>query len=293
MKNQLSTGFLRRQYMEHANFEIYYYNDLNPANVSMHLHNHYEFYLFLEGAIDYNIEQSIHHLEPGDFLLIPPGVRHHPIVLNASCPYRRFVLWLSTPYYETICRAHPDFSYTFDEAARQKKYHYHADFLQFQAMQGQLIGMIEESQSQKAFHELNTHLLIASFLVHLNRQFYEQLHQISPRYENVLYLNICDYINNHLEEDLSLDKLASFFYVSKYHVSHVFKEHMGISPHRYILKKRLQASKNGILSGIPLNDIFHKYGFNDYSSFYRAFKKEFGMSPSDFKTQHSPTEFLN
>lgn len=115
---------------------------------------------------------------------------------------------------------------------------------------------------------------------------YHQFHKRPASYSNALYLNICDYINNHLEEDLSLEHLASFFYVSKYHISHVFKEHMGLSLHQYIIKKRLQACKNGILSGAALTSLYQQYGFHDYSSFYRAFKKEFGQSPREFREQH-------
>lgn len=118
------------------------------------------------------------------------------------------------------------------------------------------------------------------------------LHQVPAAYENVLYLNICDYINNHLGDDLSLDHLASFFYTSKYHISHVFKDNMGISLHQYIIKKRLQASKNGILSGIPFGELYHQYGFSDYTSFYRTFKKEFGLSPKGIQGAESPARGL-
>ncbi|EIW27601.1 helix-turn-helix transcriptional regulator, partial [Pelosinus fermentans] len=135
------------------------------------------------------------------------------------------------------------------------------------------------------FHKLNSELQIHSFMLLLNRITYDMLHQVPAAYENVLYLNLCDYINNHLGENLSLDHLASFFYTSKYHISHVFKDNMGISLHQYILKKRLQASKNGILSGIPFGELYHQYGFSDYTSFYRAFKKEFGLSPKEFREQ--------
>ena len=95
--------------------------------------------------------------------------------------------------------------------------------------------------------------MAVSFLVYINRLLYDSLHQKSAVYENVLYLNICDYINRHLEEDLSLDSLSSFFYVSKYHISHIFKDNMGIPLHQYILKKRLHASKNAILSDQPIS----------------------------------------
>ena len=137
---------------------------------------------------------------------------------------------------------------------------------------GKLTDLIEESASGRAFHRLTAELMAVSFLVYINRLLYDSLHQKSVVYENVLYLNICDYINRHLEGDLSLDSLSSFFYVSKYHISHIFKDNMGIPLHQYILKKRLHASKNAILSDQPISHVYHQYGFKDYTSFFRAFK---------------------
>jgi YesN/AraC family two-component response regulator len=123
-------------------------------------------------------------------------------------------------------------------------------------------------------------------LLYVNRLTYDRLHEVSSVYTSALYVNVCDYINSHLEEDLSLDALADFFFVSKYHISHVFKNNMGISLHQYVLKKRLHACKNGILAGSPVGSLFQQYGFSDYSSFYRAFKKEYGLSPTEFRLQH-------
>ena len=44
--------------------------------------------------------------------------------------------------------------------------------------------------------------------------------------------------------------------------------------------------KNAIMNGLNITDVFNKYGFKDYSSFYRAFKKEFGLSPKEYKEVH-------
>ncbi|KEZ91843.1 AraC family transcriptional regulator [Lacrimispora celerecrescens] len=285
MRKELSTGFNERQYMNSGEFEVFFYKDLDLNHVVDHSHSYYEVYFFLNGDVTYDVEGKQYPLQYGDYLLIPPEVKHHPIFHSTGKTYQRIVLWISRNYFETMCSWSEDFSYSFRYVSENNHYHFRRDFVTFQNIQGRLLDLLEEIHGNKAFHKLNSELQIHSFMLLLNRITYDMLHQVPAVYENVLYLNLCDYINNHLEENLSLDHLASFFYASKYHISHVFKDNMGISLHQYILKKRLQASKNGILSGIPFGELYHQYGFSDYTSFYRAFKKEFGLSPKEFREQ--------
>ncbi|WP_394525536.1 helix-turn-helix domain-containing protein [Lacrimispora sp. JR3] len=285
MKKELSTGFNERQYMNSGAFEVFYYKDMNLDHIQDHSHPYYEVYFFLSGDVTYEVEGIRYPLQYGDYLLIPPGAKHHPIFHSSGKNYQRFVLWISNEYYESMCSWSKDFSYTFQYAEENRQYRFRTDFITFQNIQGRLLELLEELHGTRPFHMLNAELLVHSFLLLINRITYEMLHQVPQTYENVLYLNVCDYINNHLNENLSLDHLASFFYSSKYHLSHVFKDNMGISIHQYIIKKRLNASKNGILSGIPFTELYHQYGFSDYTSFYRAFKKEFGLSPREFREQ--------
>lgn len=286
MKKDLATGFDTRQYMQHQEFELFYYKDINPYHISSHTHEHYECFFFLEGDVDYQIGEAVYHLESGDFLMIPPHTTHRPLFSPRKSVYRRFVLWLSPGFYQSLCHNDRNYSYGFDYVKKERNYHFRSDFNDFHHLHGMLLELLEESRGSHAFSPLRSNLKAASFLVELNRIIYNHNHQVPSMHFNVLYLSICDYINNHLGEDLSLETLASFFYVSKYHISHIFKEHMGLSLHQYILKKRLYACRNEILSNIPLTELYRQYGFNDYSSFYRAFKKEFGQSPSEYREQH-------
>ena len=282
MKKQISSDFNTRQYMQPVDFELFYYNDTTLKSVAAHVHDYYEFYFFLEGDVEYHMADKSYLLEYGDCLLIPPGVPHFPEFLSHDKPYRRFVFWLGSDYYRKLRQADEELAYGFDYAGSHQVYRFHTDTITTQEIQGKLTDLIEESGSGRAFHRLTSELMAVSFLVYINRLLYDSLHQKSAVFENVLYLNI----NQHLEGDLSLDSLSAFFYVSKYHISHIFKDNMGISLHQYILKKRLHASKNAILSDQPIGHVYHQYGFKDYTSFFRAFKKEYGVSPKEYREQH-------
>ena len=90
-------------------------------------------------------------------------------------------------------------------------------------------------------------------------------------------------MEEHLEEDLSLDRLAGEFFVSKYHIAHLFKDNMGMPIHQYILKKRLEACKEAIRNSAKISEVYFMFGFKDYSGFYKAFKKEYGISPKEWQ----------
>jgi len=286
MKKNLSTRFNVRQYMNNRDFEIFYYHDLELAHVSPHKHSHYEFYFFLEGELSYEVDEKQYHLKTGDYLLIPPDILHRPHIEKKDIPYRRIVLWISKEYFHTLCGLSADFSYGFHQAMSEQQYHFRHDFIVSQEIQGKLIDLIEEIRSDHPFHELHCNLKIAYFLAYINRIIFEQKNLTLTTVETPLYLRVCDFIHGNLTEQLSLQKLSEEFYVSKYHISHTFKDNMGISLHQYILKKRLQAIKAGILTGMPLAKLAEDYGFTDYTSFFRAFKKEYHMSPKEFKEQN-------
>jgi len=142
---------------------------------------------------------------------------------------------------------------------------------------------MEEIHAERYGKEARIFINICDLLLHLNRMAYEKNNPGKIKEDQNLYRNILQYIDDHLEQDLSLEYLAGEFYVSKYHIAHIFKENTGISIHQYIMKKRLAACQDAILGNISISRAYLMFGFKDYSSFYRAFKKEFGISPKEYK----------
>ena len=98
--------------------------------------------------------------------------------------------------------------------------------------------------------------------------------------DNELGARVAEYLNRNIERNLSLDKLARHFFISKYHLCRAFKSYSGISVHSYINHKRIMYAKQLIDSGVTASGAAEKVGFGDYSAFYRAYVKILGKSPT-------------
>lgn len=283
MKKSYKAEFTKRQHMLSRDYEIYYYSDNDFQNVDSHIHKYYEVYFFLEGNVSLLIRDKMHKLCQGDVVILPPGIPHKAVIHDHSKPYSRFVFWMSVEYYQRLKEKSDDYYYIIQCAVEKKQYVYHNDVVQFSSIQSKIFHLIEEINSDRFAKESKIFIGICDLILHLNRMAYEKNHPRKRKEDQDLYHNILQYIDDYMEQDLSLENLAGKFYVSKYHIAHIFKENTGISIHQYIMKKRLAACQDAILSDISISKAYLMFGFKDYSSFFRAFKKEFGISPKEFK----------
>ena len=284
MQKNLQTRFSTRQYMLSRDFELYYYNEHYTSKVDTHTHDYYEFYFFMEGDVSIEIEGQRYPLRYGDMVVIPPHRRHRAVVHNHAQAYRRFVFWVSREYASRLMELSPAYGYLMQRAEVSGKNVFHSDVITFNATQFKIFQLIEEMQMERFGREARIPLLVNDLILHLNRMVYEEENPAKVK-EQDLYQNLIYYIEEHLEEELSLEKLAGAFFVSRYYVAHVFKEQAGISVHQYILKKRMQASREAILGGENISQVYERFGFRDYSSFYRAFRREDGMSPKEYREE--------
>ena len=271
--------------MQSKDFEAFYYSDLNFQTLPAHTHDYYEFYLFLEGDLDLEISGHARPLHPGDMVLVPPGVSHHALMHSSDRPYRRFVLWVSQEYAARLLKESPDYVFLMQRAATSSRCYYHFHEAEFSSIQSRLIRLLEEFHSNRYGRNAAVYLALNDLLLYMNRIIYEREHPVVSGSGDLMQ-EITLFIDEHLTEDLSLDVLADHVCLSKYYIAHYFKDNLGISIHQYITKKRLQSCSEAIAAGSDITRTFDEYGFRDYSSFYRMFRKEYGMSPREYQEAH-------
>jgi AraC-like DNA-binding protein len=91
------------------------------------------------------------------------------------------------------------------------------------------------------------------------------------------------FIDDHVMENLSLDKILLQVGISKYHFIRVFKNTFGISPYQYQKRKRLDLAKIDLINGNDISYTAIRFGFPDVHSFSKAFKQQFGKTPGSIR----------
>lgn len=102
---------------------------------------------------------------------------------------------------------------------------------------------------------------------------------------------VFEYIDNNLDTKLSLNKVSEIAYFSPFHFHRVFKLITSETLNAYITRRRIEKSASDLLhKNLATKDIALKYGFNETAAFSKAFKKFYGVSPTQFKKQN-PNRF--
>lgn len=275
MNEYEKTGYLN------SNFKIFHLVDKGMTPIGFHFHDFHKILLLMKGNVSYCVEGRTYDLQADDIVFVPAGEVHRP-VLHDTAIYERIIIYISKDYLNTYRTDNYDLAQCLIEA-HQKQSHVLRVPAFGTTKLGQIVRELEQSlDSNEYANELYHNLLFLEFMIQLNRvAIHDGIEYLSNSSSNKKMIDVIDYLNEHLTDDLSIDFLAETFYLSRYHLMHAFKEETGYTIGNYLSTKRLLLARDRIRQGEPITNVCYECGFRNYSTFSRAYKKNFGCSPRE------------
>ncbi len=256
--------------------ELYFHHTFDekpdPEKFIMHAHDAYEILYVISGSGTFGAEGMHYEINPGGVYITRPAETHH-IGIESNTPYERMAIHFSQ---DTVL--------PFDKSgellrAFNDRAHGRLNYFE-QLPDGEFFKKCFNRMDEGAAFGRER---IVAYLIPVLNEIRNYFDTSQKNYDTTQTASseLVDYINRHLFEDLSLDKISERFFISKSQVNRAFRKATGSSVWEYVVIKRLLSARNAIREGVPINDAFRSSGFKDYSTFWRAYKNHFGCSPKD------------
>lgn len=272
-------GYEQRGYL-HEEFHLFHLTSEIREPVDWHYHAFHKLCVYLGGsAASYGIEGRSYVLEPGDIILVPQGSIHRP-ELAPGAAYDRMILYLSPDFLRKADAGEAGLETCFLQAAASFRFVVRTGSRSSALLRR--LFQLERALKEDGFAQaLLAQSLLYAFVIELTR---------STQSDELVFAgaSACDekiaailqYLSHDPTENISIDALASKFYISKYHMMRRFRAQTGYTIHAYLVGKRLMLARELIADGTPVMEAAALSGFGDYSAFSRAYRRQFGAAPA-------------
>jgi len=247
-----------------------------------HFHEQYEIMLSLSENAEMFVKDRSYPMQYGSLILLSPAVLHRS-VCKEDQQYNRYIIHFSKEYAEALSTNSTNLLRIFTSG----RVHF-----QFPPKETKrLISLYEQCIADYTGYgaDLKRQMCFINLILYVEEvisRLSGTLPEKSDGFKNSVS-EILDYIPDHLRDDLSLDALSARFFISKPHLSRMFREYTGFSPGEYIIKTRLMHARALLRQGKSVMEACEGSGFRSYAHFIRTFRQLVGMSPGKYKNTYS------
>lgn len=274
-------AFYQEIEMDSPYTEVWWEQDFLSEIEPLHSHSFYEILYCTEGDIQYLLGTSLHHIGTGDLVVIPPGSSHRRLPFMPNTSHGRYGLWVNASWFESMGQAFPELM-----ALKNVPSILTVKETAWENIETHFSRAWRETQEQSPLWQVNVYGEIILLLADLCRAFTELASEEKNRkQEPDLLEQILSFVEVNLSEKITIADTARHFFISESCITHLFCKKAGLSFYRYVTQRRLIAAKSLIGKGIALEQIGQAVGFGSYSNFYRAFVREYGITPSQFRAR--------
>lgn len=239
----------------------------DPGIYVNHIHDYCEILLFISGDADYNIDGQTFHPSPYDLIFIPSAT-YHCLLPVSSQPYENYVIGFKS---DIIGQEHYKKLFSSPLLISIKE---ETELCSFFSR----LDMYEKYYDEKDF-SICAFALIKELAIYCS---YRKDTLRSAQSEPLTHIErIVNFISENIEAPIDAHSIARHMHFSESYIQNLFSQNMRIGLKKYIMQKKIYAARCDIQNGMSPSQVGKKYGFGDYSSFYRLYKKTFGISPQE------------
>ncbi|MCR4990602.1 MAG: AraC family transcriptional regulator [Lachnospiraceae bacterium] len=257
------------------------YDNVDYEEYPIHWHTPIEVLMPTEGKYTIYCADTRYDLRVNDVLIIGPGVLHR---MNAESG-RRIIFQCGMTLLNTFSEFESFFSFRSAILITPEEYpEIHEEVSKL------MIGIRDEYFSNAPLKDAAICSMLLKILVMVNRSYTEKpdrFPDIKPTKQIEYiekFMKVCDHINAHCTEDLSLDSVAETAGFSKFHFSRLFKEFAGVPFYKYLNGRRIDYAEKLLMDpNINVMEVASRSGFNSLSAFMRMFKIIKGCTPTEFR----------
>lgn len=266
--------------MLRQDFQLSHNRDPYFRTMEFHAHDFLELYYFLDGSVTYYIEDQVYDLCPGDLLIIPAGKMHRPVIANEHAAYERMVLWITPQYLQSIDSPAGDLQKNLQKVGE------HGYCVPFRGDETVFVTALLKKLLYMQKNDIDPKFCAGAVELYLWTIFRSYgVIDTTHRNETQVIPQVIRYITEHFSEPLTLEDIAAEFFVSKSYLNRHFKAYTNSTVYAYIMALRLTHARRMLREGTPAVEAGRECGFSDYSTFYKAFKTQTGLSPQQFKSR--------
>lgn len=243
-----------------------------PELFHKHCHDWYELIYFIDADFEYVVEDKTYGVRGGDAVLISPG-KYHFLKIPSPKRYERAVFSFEPEFFGDV--------ELIDELCSRGEYFPSSGYPEFSKELKELVSSYASLSDRHA--ALMTRASLTRAFISAIRS---PAQPFPPEQEDNVCSRAVKFITDHLSEINDTDDIASALFVSKSSLQHAFRKNMDIPVMQYVRIKRLFAARQLIIGGVPMHESAERVGFEEYTTFYRSFKAQFGYPPSSIKSKN-------
>lgn len=256
----------------------------NSTKNQPHLCSDYMAFFFIHGSGSIKIEGHEYPIQAGDVIFTNPAELFHCSV-DPSSYHERIVLHISERFLKPFPYDPAPLFSIFTNREKGTGNRIPAEAVESSGLGKKFQQLLKLMQEPSPFQEILTICAAAELLCLLNELSGVACSSTEKTPRNQLIDQVLLYLNENFTKDITIDSVAACFNVTPSYLAHIFKAQTGMSPWNYVILRRLHLFNAFLRQGASIEEACYLSGFDNYSNFFRLYKKYMGMTPSQFKQQ--------